>query len=145
MTLVSPSPALGVRPRFYEEALDGVQVPLAAILAPVGVRHRLAWVQELDSDARRVTLAGAAPGALQYDQLVLASGSRLEIPSTEPGGRVHSVDSYHDALALQTALHALAGSDRDLRATVVGAGFTGIETAAELVGSLRRTARSAGP
>jgi len=144
VTLVSPSPALGVRPRFYEKTLDGVQVPLAAILAPVGVRHRRAWVEELDSDAHRVTLAGAEHGSLRYDQLVLASGSRLEMPSTEPSGRVHSVDSYQEAVALQTALQALAGSDRDLRATVVGAGFTGIETAAELVGSLRRNARAAG-
>lgn len=96
VTLVSPSPALGVRPRFYEQTLDGVQVPLAAILAPVGVRHRRARVEELDSDARRVTLAGAEPGSLRYDQLVLASGSWLEIPSAEPSGRVHSVDSYQE-------------------------------------------------
>ena len=143
ITVVSPDPVMGIRPRFYEDRLDGVLVPLDRVLAPVGIRFRRAFAEHLDPDARTLALGGAEPGTMSYDQLVLAAGSRLRPPDLD--GSVHAVDSFAQARRLQTAIADLAAdTDDGLRATVVGAGFTGLETAAELAGRLRRVAQGAG-
>jgi NADH dehydrogenase len=136
ITLVSPDDALVIRPRLYEADLSGVRVPLSGVLSPVGVEQREASVVEIDHDRRRLTLAGRYPGELDYDQLVLCSGSTAQPPGGTAG--VHCADSYEQAIALQHAVARMRSDpDRQLSATVVGAGFTGIELAAELAGMLR--------
>jgi NADH dehydrogenase len=143
ITLVDPGDALVIRPRLYESDLRGVRVPLDRLLAPVGVAHRRAAVEGIDVESRTLTLAGRSPGALAYDQLVLCTGSGVSLPDGAAG--VHRVDSYDQAAALQEAVVAL-GEDPDARfdATVVGAGFTGLEVATELAGRLRAAAEAAG-
>jgi NADH:quinone reductase (non-electrogenic) len=143
VTLISPDDALVIRPRLYESDLNGVRVPLSEVLSPVAVEHRRALVEAIDTDRRRLTLGGHCPGLLEYDQLVLCAGSKVRLPEGADG--VHSVDSYQQALALHEAVGALDNRpDGPFSATVVGAGFTGLEVATELSDMLRAAARRAG-
>lgn len=143
ITLVTPGSALVIRPRLYESDLSGVRVPLSDVLSPVGVDLRRASVESIDVDRRMLTLAGRCAGELEYDQLVLCAGSQLRLPEGTEG--VHSADSYEQAVALHDAVAALgARQDARFSATVVGAGFTGLEVAAELADMLRTAARAAG-
>lgn len=143
VTLVSPGDALVIRPRLYESDLSGVRVPLSRVLAPVQIDHREALVESIDVAGRRLTLGPRSRGEIEYDQLVLCAGSRTRLPEGAEG--IHSVDTYEQALAMHQAIAALG--DRPgapFSATIVGAGFTGIEVAAELSDWLRAIARGAG-
>jgi NADH dehydrogenase len=143
VTLVSPDGALVIRPRLYEADLSGVRIPLHRLLSPVGVIERRATVQSIDLERRALALTGEASGELGYEQLVLCAGSRVSMPGGADG--VLCADSYEQARAMHEAVAALA--DRPgarFSAAVVGAGFTGIEVAAELAETLRGVARSAG-
>jgi NADH dehydrogenase len=143
ITLVSPDDALVIRPRLYEADLSGVRVPLEGVLSPVGVEGRQASVEEIDHGHRRLTLTGQHPGEVGYDQLVLCPGSRVQLPGDNDG--IHCADSYEQAVALQRAVKVLGSRpDARLSATVVGAGFTGLELAAELADMLRRAADATG-
>lgn len=123
--LVSPEPDMVIKPRLYESDLAGVRVPLAGVLGPIGVSHHQAAVAAIDVSARTLTLDDDS--SLEYDQLVLAAGSHLPLP----GPDVHAADTYAQAVALNRAVANEGGS-----AVVVGAGFTGLELAAELAGRL---------
>ena len=132
IALVNPDPWLVIRPRLYEPDPARFRVALDPVLGPSGVRRIEGRATAIDPEGRTVTVDGATIG---WDRLVLALGSRL----TPPEGPVHSVDDYAAAVALETHLRALdpalPGADT---AVVVGGGFTGIETAAELKGRLAR-------
>jgi NADH dehydrogenase len=140
ITLVSPGDALVVRPRLYESDLSGVRVPLEGVLSPVGIEHRQATVTGIDVKRRVVTMTGRFPGKVRYDQLVLCAGSRVRIPDG-----AYCADNYEQAMALHRAVAGLTERpEAGLAATVVGAGFTGLEVAAELVAMLSGVARAAG-
>lgn len=131
-----------IRVRNYEPDLTGARVPLAGVLDPIGVKHRAARVTAIDLGRRVVTCAGDGGDAeVFYDRLVFALGSKLVLPGI-PGLSEHgfAVDTYGQAARLQAHLAALpARPPSAARATVlvVGAGFTGIETAAEMPARLR--------
>jgi NADH:ubiquinone reductase (H+-translocating) len=143
VTLVCPDDALVIRPRLYEADLSGVRVLLRPMLSAVDVEHRQAAVERIDVNRRLLTLRGPSSGTLSYDQLVLCAGSEAPLPSDAEG--VHRVDNYQRAVALQQAVATLSES-RNARfsVTVIGAGFTGLELAAELADTLRRAARADG-
>lgn len=134
--LVSPDPYLVIRPRLYEADLSGVCVPLRGVLGPIGVRQHRATVVEIDARARTVRL-DTGPERLLYDQLVFAAGSRLSVPEAE---HVHSADTHAQARALH---HAVGRLPRRSRVVVVGGGYTGLELAAELAGTLAHAGRGA--
>lgn len=141
--LVSPDPYLVIRPRLYESDLEGVRVPLGGVLGPIGVRHHRGTATEIDVENRAVRLADGS--GLDYDQLVLATGSRLALPACTAGARVHAADTHAQAVELHDAVDRTAADPASrLSAVVVGAGFTGIELAAELAGTLARAAQTAG-
>lgn len=81
-------------------------------------------------DAARRTLQLASGGMLEYDYLVYAAGSTGAEPSV-PGAAEFalSLSTYDGARRARAAIDATAP---DAHVTVVGAGPTGIETAAEL-------------
>ncbi|MBN3728958.1 NAD(P)/FAD-dependent oxidoreductase [Burkholderia sp. Ac-20379] len=145
ITLVAPAAELHVRPRLYENDPGAMRAPLQPLFDAVGVRFVAGRVEAIDVARREVSVssaeAGAEPQRLGYDRLVLAAGSRLfrpEIPGLVP--HAFNVDQVEDAAALEAHLHALAARPAGkARNTVVvaGAGFTGIETAAELPARLR--------
>jgi len=119
------------------------------------IRFYEADVKAVDFANKTVTIvhSGARPRTLPYDQLLLALGSVTNFFGI-PGLAEHALTmkSLSDAIRLRN--HALdmleraeletdAGRRRELLTFVVaGAGFAGIETAAELDIFMRRAARS---
>ncbi|NYI77566.1 FAD-dependent oxidoreductase [Nocardioides panzhihuensis] len=144
VTLVAPSSDMVIRPRLYEEDPGSMTVPLDDVLGPIGVRRVRGAVTSVDPAAGRVSVTGEdAPGALAYDRLVLATGSRLVAPPPVPGVEYfHDVDTMPSARALEWHLDQRVrslGTGR-FTAVVVGSGFVGLEVATELVERLGRRA-----
>ncbi|GAA1913238.1 nitrite reductase large subunit NirB [Nocardioides marmoribigeumensis] len=99
---------------------------------PAVTLHLSAQVTSVDTDARRVVLAGG--GTLAYDALVLATGSSAFVPPV-PGSELPGVFVYRtveDVVALRTWVMGLAG--RPLRGAVIGGGLLGLEAAGALTG-----------
>jgi NADH:ubiquinone reductase (H+-translocating) len=71
-----------IRVRNYEADLGATRVPLADVLDPVGVKHIVAAVTDINVLERMVvcTMDGASQ-TLAYDRLVFALGSRLAQPA----------------------------------------------------------------
>lgn len=143
VTLVSRDDALTVRPRLYECFTPGFLAPLTPVLDALGIDLHLGTVHDIDVMARRVavTAADGSASTLAYDRLVLATGS-VQRPLPVPGAEHHAfdVDTYAAAERFDRHLAAvLAGADVPGRLTfvIVGAGFTGIELAAEMRTRLR--------
>jgi NADH dehydrogenase len=145
IALVAPEPHLHVRPRLYEQNPTAMKAPLLDLFNAVGVKFIQGKVEHIDVEARKVTVVGVGADTsrqeLGYDRLVLAAGSRLFTPPI-PGIEQHAfnVDQIADAARLEDHIHALAKRPASAgRNTVVvaGAGFTGIETAAEMPARLR--------
>ncbi|MCI3204280.1 MULTISPECIES: NAD(P)/FAD-dependent oxidoreductase [Pandoraea] len=145
IVLVAPEPHLHIRPRLYEKNPGGMKAPLQKLFDTVGVQFIQGHVAHIDVEHRMVTIADidadAPHGAISYDRLVLAAGSRLFSPPI-PGLQAHAfnVDQIADAMALEAHLAGLASrpaSPERNTVVVAGAGFTGIETAAEMPSRLR--------
>jgi len=150
IALVTPQEDLVLRPRLYEADPGGMRAPLDRVLRPVGVTRIRGEARALDHGARTVTITGpdGAERSLGYRRLVLATGSTLRRPDI-PGARyLHDVDTLPAAVALDEHLRALPdappGPER-FTAVVVGAGFTGLEVATELVGRLGAVAGAERP
>jgi NADH dehydrogenase len=113
------------------------------LLDPVGVKHRVAEVEAIDPARREVTIvADGSRETLGYDRLVLTLGSELVRPAIA-GLAAHSfdIDTFEAARKLDGHLAALGKSEASAAAAtvvVVGAGFTGIEVAAEMPAKLTR-------
>jgi NADH dehydrogenase len=143
VALVAPQPSLVIRPRLYEDRPATMIAPLGPLFDAAGIRYIEGTVEAIDHGANRVEIAhaGGTRSSLNYDSLVLASGSSLFRPDI-PGLRDHafSVDQIDEAAALEAHCHALARLPRTPArntAVVAGGGFTGIEIAAELPARLR--------
>ena len=141
--IVSPSPHLHIRPRFYEQAFEDMAPDIAPLLAAVGVDHVPGMVQTIDDNSHEVEVLTSDRKQihLPYDRFILATGSQLFLPDI-PGLHEYSfnVDQLANAKALDAHLRALAEKpDTTARNTIVvaGGGFTGIETAAEMPARLR--------
>lgn len=131
-----------IRVRNYEPDLTAARVPLCDVLDPIGVQHVVAEVMALDLDRRIVSyIVDGGWHDVPYDRMVFALGSRLVIPDM-PGLAEHgfAVDTYEDAVRLQAHLAALPTQPSfpgRSNVLVVGAGLTGIETAAEMPARLQ--------
>jgi NADH dehydrogenase len=141
--VIDRNPWHNIRVRNYEVELDDAAIPLDKLLDPVGVKHRVAEVEAIDVARQDVIIAvDGRRETLSYDRLVLTLGSELVRPAI-PGLATHTfdVDTYQAALKLDAHLAALGRRDAsDARSTVVvvGAGFTGIEVAAEMPAKLAK-------
>jgi NADH:ubiquinone reductase (H+-translocating) len=149
VTLVAQGDDLVIRPRLYQTDPARMRVPLDRILGPISVRRIAATVTGIDTAAHRVRAVepGGASAVLRYDRLVLASGSRLVVPRLPGTEHLFNVDTLPAATALHHHLLALAdaaGAVGAFTAVVVGAGFTGLELACELVDRLRAIAAPLG-
>ncbi|WP_431948212.1 NAD(P)/FAD-dependent oxidoreductase [Actinacidiphila sp. bgisy167] len=129
VTLVNPRPAFVSRIRLHQmvtgsdDALEGYGEVLGK-----NVRLVVDTATRIDPAERRVSLAGG--DSVTYDYLVYAVGSGASDPRV-PGAAefAHSVSDLEGAERLRSALSATPAS---APVTVVGAGPTGLETAAEL-------------
>ncbi|WP_448034328.1 NAD(P)/FAD-dependent oxidoreductase [Bradyrhizobium liaoningense] len=141
--LIDRNPYHNIRVRNYEADLGEVALPLPRLLDPVGVSHGLGEVEAVDPVRREISLVtGSGEETLGYDRLVLALGSEVMRPDI-PGLAEHAfdVDTYAAALRLEDHLVSLgrsAPSPGRSTVAVVGAGFTGVEVAAEMPDRLAR-------
>ncbi|RBQ21030.1 dehydrogenase [Spongiactinospora rosea] len=143
VALVAPGDDMVIRPRLYEADPHEMRVPLSRVLGPIGVTHVPATVTGIDTARRTVTATGrdGEVRTLGYRRLVLATGSRLR-PAEIPGAEhLHNVDGLDGAVALDRHLRDLPEGPGRRTAVVVGAGFTGLEVATELVTRLGEGAR----
>jgi NADH:ubiquinone reductase (H+-translocating) len=143
ITVVSPSPNLHIRPRFYETAFNEMAPNIASLLAEVGVKHFSGRVESVNTNAHEVMLKSSNEVLSNhlYDRFILATGSSLYFPDI-PGLAEHSfnVDQLQNAIELDKHLKQLAGHPNTIRrntVVVVGGGFTGIETVLEIPQRLR--------
>jgi NADH dehydrogenase len=141
--VVDRNPYHSIRVRNYEVDLSDTAIPLAELLDPIGVKHVIADVRTIDPVKQEVAVATArGKEVLRYDRLVLTLGSELvrpAIPGLETNG--FDVDTYAAAVRLNAhfaALGKLDASPGRSTVVVVGAGFTGIEVAAEMPSKLVR-------
>ncbi|MFC4947325.1 NAD(P)/FAD-dependent oxidoreductase [Pseudonocardia sp. GCM10023141] len=154
VTLVAAGDDIVIRPRLYESGPEQMRVSLDRILGPIGVRRIAATVTGIDTAARQVTAIGrdGLPSVLHYDRLVLAAGSQVVRPELPGAEHLFDVDTMTGAAGLaghldrlpRRAAEGATGGDT-FTAVVVGAGFTGIEVATELVGRLRAIAGATTP
>ncbi|MET4261206.1 NADH dehydrogenase [Bradyrhizobium sp. S3.12.5] len=141
--VVDRNPYHNIRVRNYEVDLSEVALPLPQLLDPIGVAHGIGEVTAVDPSRRQISLVtSSGEETLSYDRLVLALGSEVMRPDiTGLAEHAFDVDTYASALRLQDHLISLGRSPPSPgRSTilVVGAGFTGIEVAAELPDRLVR-------
>src|SRR4051812_2028385 len=72
------NPYHNIRVRNYEVDTSEAAIPLAELLDPVGIRHRLAEVQSIDPVKQQVSVTtNRGSEVIGYDRLVLALGSEL--------------------------------------------------------------------
>ena len=139
--VIDRNPYHNIRVRNYEVELTEAAIPLAKLLDPAGIKHDVAEVEAIDPARQQVVIAtDGRRETLSYDRLVLTLGSELVRPPI-PGLSEYGfdVDTYQAALKLDAHLAALckcAASEARATVVVVGAGFTGIEVAAEMPAKL---------
>jgi NADH:ubiquinone reductase (H+-translocating) len=139
--VVNRTPWHSIRVRNYEADINPALVPLADVLDPIGVKHIVANVTDVDVPGR--TVACTADGAserLAYDRLVFALGSRLARPAI-PGLDAHAfdVDTFEAGQKLNehvASLPSLPASAGQYCVLAIGAGLTGVEVATEMVAKL---------
>ncbi|WP_327147821.1 NAD(P)/FAD-dependent oxidoreductase [Nocardia sp. NBC_01329] len=149
VTLIDPGDDLVIRPRLYQAEPSRMRVSLDRILGPAGVRRIAATATGIDTGRRTVTVTArdGHRSEIDWERLIIATGSRLQ-PPTVPGAELlHNVDTITAATKLDAHLHRLPdlppGEGR-FTAVVVGAGFTGLEIATELVDRLAALPRDPG-
>jgi len=145
VALVAPEASLHVRPRLYEKFPEGLKAPLQNLFNTTGIRFIPGLVENIDveNNVVKIKLVGDTGDVypLQYDRLVLAAGSHLFCPPI-PGLKEHAsnIDQIAAAVHLESHLKSLAAkpaSSARNSVVVAGAGFTGLEIAAELPSRLR--------
>src|ERR1700743_3775578 len=102
-----------------------------------GVRLLVAPVTRIDATERGLRLAGG--GSVGYDYLVYAAGSGAAAPRVAGAAEVaFPITQLEGGLGARRLRPVLDAAQATAPVTVVGAGPTGIETAAELAGQGRR-------
>lgn len=139
MTVVDPLDRHPYIPLVHEAA-GGTRAPERLLFDTPAFCRRIgaAWVtgaaSSVDPEARTVTLADGR--TLEYDRLVIAVGSVVDVPPALAGSAaVVPAKFLSDAMLLRRRLHVLrAGGAQMLRVVVVGAGITGVEWSGALAG-----------
>lgn len=126
VTLISRSPRLVMRPRLYEPEPETLHADLDVPLATAGVAFVQDEAEGVDLAARQLRLGSGR--ALEFDRLVVATGSVMRRPQVPGAGQAYSIDTQAEAIALDRHLANCAHAPA-ARIIVIGAGFTGIELA----------------
>ena len=155
LTLISQENFITFNPLLPE--VVGASILPGHVIAPhrqmIEAHHVcMARVMHIDYDARLIYYTGDSTGVLHFDQLVLACGVNASV-NLVPGMAEHALPlkTLGDALFLRNRIiarleQAELEPDRDKRRwltsfVVIGGGFTGVETAGELVDFLRASLR----
>ncbi|RFS84451.1 dehydrogenase [Actinomadura spongiicola] len=147
ITLVTPGDDLVIRPRLYEADPSTLRVALERVLQPIGVGRLpgIATAVDTEQGVVSVTRGDGRIEQLGYRRLILASGSALRSPEVPGREHLFDVDTLSHAVALDTHVRALPARPvrpGRLTAVIIGAGFTGLEVATEMVTRLRTVAGS---
>lgn len=128
---------------------EDITVPFTRLF-PAGVEFVQATVTKIESEERRLLCrdANANESSLKYDFLVLAVGSVVRQPDSDPGGlALISLDAARKiretwCANLQKAIKEKSTKERQRLMTiaVAGAGISGIETSAEMAYFIREDA-----
>ena len=139
LTVVEPRSHHPYMPLAHE-AVSGASAPsslrfdIATFCASVGVGIVRGRATSIDCRARIVSVEGSAPQP--YDRLVVAVGSEPAIPGALAGKGVVPAKWLTDALELRDRIAVVHATTRaPARLTIIGAGITGVEWAAELATS----------
>ena len=136
ITLVNPRPKFVERIRLHQHVAGNYDatVDYGSLLGD-GIKLVVDTATRIDTAHRVVELASDA--ALDYDYVIYAVGSTGVTPASVPGAAefAYPIAELEQAQRLRAALDDL---HPDAPVTVVGAGLTGIETAAELAEQGRR-------
>jgi NADH dehydrogenase len=130
ITLVNPRPKFVERIRLHQHVAGNYDATVDyGTLLGEGIELLVDRVTRIDIAARRIELASSVD--LDYDYVIYAVGSTGAVPSSVPGAAEYAypVAELEHAERLRDALDEL---HPNAPVTVVGAGLTGIETAAEL-------------
>lgn len=129
LTLVNPRPEFVERIRLHQYVAGNHQATIdLGSAVPKSTTLVIDTAQQIDATNRRIHLCGHAH--IDYDYLIYAVGSRDRTDHID-GARSHALTlgTYEAARDTRARLNALP--DRS-SISVVGAGLTGVETAAEL-------------
>ena len=130
ITLVNPRPKFVERIRLHQFVAGNYDATVDyGTLLGDGVHLVVDSAERIDTATRTVRLASGR--ALDYDYVIYAVGSTGAVPSTVPGAAqfAYPIGELEYAQRLRARLDEL---HTDAAVTVVGAGLTGTETAAEL-------------
>lgn len=149
ITVIDPQEHMVIRPRLYEAVPGEMGVEHRRIFDPIGVEWVRGIAQHIDHQHKSITidLNAGTETELEFDRLVLAAGSELRKPALRGAEHLHNVDTMSAAVRLDEHLKQLPAcpiADGRYTAVVVGAGFTGLEVATELVARLKQVAASDG-
>jgi NADH:ubiquinone reductase (H+-translocating) len=135
VTVINPRPSFVERIRLHQfvTGSDDAVVDFADVLGE-DITLVVDTVTRIDAAGRRVDLASG--GSIEYDYLIYAVGSTGAAP-TVPGAAQFAfpISEYEHGAPLRAAVTTTAA---DAPIVVVGAGPTGLETAAELAEEGRR-------
>lgn len=130
ITLVNPRPKFVERIRLHQHVSGNYDATVDyGTLLGDDVRLVVDAVTRIDTASRKVRLA--AGDSLDYDYVIYAVGSTGAVPASVPGAAefAYPIAEFEHAQRLHAALDGLHPA---APVTVVGAGLTGTETAAEL-------------
>src|SRR5262245_12024228 len=130
ITLVNPRPKFVERIRLHQHVAGNYDATVDyGTLLGQGVHLVVDAASRIDTAARQVELASGR--TLSYDYVIYAVGSTGATPASVPGAAefAYPIAELEQALKLRSVIDEL---HPDAPVTVVGAGLTGIETAAEL-------------
>jgi NADH dehydrogenase len=136
ITLVNPRPKFVERIRLHQHVAGNYDATVDyGTLLGKGINLVVDSATRIDSAARTVQLASGR--ALDYDYVIYAVGSTGAAPASVPGAAefAYPIGEFEYAQRLRAQLDEL---HPDAPITVVGAGLTGTETAAELAEQGRR-------
>jgi NADH:quinone reductase (non-electrogenic) len=130
ITLVNPRPKFVERIRLHQQVAGNYDATVDyGTLLGEGIELVVDSVTRIDTAARRIELASSVD--IDYDYVIYAVGSTGAVPASVPGVAefAYPIAEFEQAQKLRAAIDEL---HPDAPITVVGAGLTGIETAAEL-------------
>jgi NADH dehydrogenase len=130
ITLVNPRPKFVERIRLHQHVAGNYDATVDyGTLLGEGIKLVVDSATRIDTASRTVELASGS--ALDYDYVIYAVGSTGAVPASVPGAAefAYPIAELEYAQRLRAAIDELPPN---AWITVVGAGLTGIETAAEL-------------
>ena len=132
VTLVNRDEYLTIRPRLYEVSLEGLRVELNKYFSKLDIKLIIGKAEIIDPEQKFVTVSTEAGSRiLNYDYLILSSGSVLKainIPGIE---KTFNVDTFNGAQKLEDHIKQLAHKNFESEGArtfvVAGSGLTGLE------------------